>query len=300
MNLHRLIHFCFPAILVLAAAQARGVENSAAPELRPNGEPKISIPDEGISVPMLSFGGRPGVSVRINGHGPFPFLVDTGASFTVIDASLVGELSIPAANRRSIIEQLEIGDVTVRDFSVVAGPLLRLPGPGDAPRGVLSALSFPGYLLTFDFPHKQITLRRGTLGQPNGETIVSYEGSEVPTVPVRVAGREFHVHLDTGAPFPLALPAKYKEEVPLDEPVHEAGKGRTPSGEFQIYKGSLKGEIAIGGSKLAGHEIVFSDAVPYPGATPQGQLGCAALGDFAVTVDPRNHRVEFARAAVRP
>lgn len=249
---------------------------------------------------MLSFGGRPLVNVRINGHGPFPFVVDTGASLTVIDSSLVRELSIPAASQGNIIEQLEIGDATVRDFSAIAGPMLRMPGSGDAPRGVLSGLSFPGYLLTFDFPKKQITLRRGTLEQPNGKTIVAYEGNGLPTVPVTVAGREFHVCLDTGAPFPLALPTKYKDEVPLEGPLQEAGKAKTPSGEFQIYKGSVKGEIAIGGSKLAGHEILFSDAVPYPGATPQGQVGCAALRDFVVTVDSRNHRIQFARAAASP
>ena len=244
---------------------------------------------------MLDFGGRPGLNVRINGQGPFPFVVDTGASHTVIDSSLGAELSLPAAGGGNTIKQLEIGDVTAYDFLVKAGPLLRMPGNEDPPRGVLSATAFPGYLLTFDFPRKRITIRSGVLAEADNKTIFSYERGELPSVQVRVAGREFKVHLDTGAPFPLALPTKDKDEVPLEGALEEGHKARTPSGEFPIFKGSLKGDIELGMNKLSVHEIFFCDAVPYPGATPQGQLGCAALKEFAVTVDARNHRIEFAR-----
>jgi hypothetical protein len=296
MKLRHLIYFCFPAILLLVAQQTHSGQNSPRAEMPNPTAPKLSIPAGGASVPMLDFGGRPGVNVRINGQGPFAFVVDTGASHTVVDPSLVAELSLPTAGGGNTIKQLEMGDVTVHDFSVMAGPLLRMPGKTDGPRGVLSALAFPGYLLTFDFPRKQITIRSGALGKPDGKTISSYETGELPIVPVRVAGREFQVHLDTGAPFPLALPTRYKDEVPLEGALEEGHKARTPSGEFPIYKGSVKGEIEIGGDKLPSHDIFFCDAVPYPGATPQGQLGCAALRNFAVTLDARNLRIEFTKS----
>lgn len=279
------------AILVLVAQQI----DAAPPEPGKPPEQQLRVPADGISVPMLSFGGRPGLNVRINDQGPFPMVVDTGAMQTVIDASLAQELSLPNADGGSVIKQLEIGEATAPDFQVMTGPLLRMRGQSDAPRGVLSALAFPGYLLTFDFPRKQITIRAGALGEPNGKNIFSYKSDELPTIPVRVAGREFTVHLDTGAPIPLALPTQYKEEVPLEGPLEEGHKARTPSGEFAIYKGSVKGDIEIAGYKLDGHQILFSDAVPYPGATPQGQLGAGGLSDFDVTIDSANHRIEVVK-----
>ena len=266
---------------------------------RAHAEQNVTLPAKTASVPMLSFGGRPGVNVKINGQGPFPFVVDTGASQTVIDATLAGALSLNSGGGGAVIKQLEIGEASVRDMSVIIGPILGMPGEGGSPRGVLSAISFPGYLLTFDFPRKQVTIRSGALGNSDDKTIFSYDASDdFPTLPVRVGGHQVRVHLDTGAPVALALPTKYKDEVPLDGSLGEGHKARTPSGEFPILKGTLKTEAEIGVYKLSGHDVFFTDAVPSPNATPSGQVGSAGLADFAVTLDSRNRRIELAKTDI--
>jgi hypothetical protein len=117
----------------------------------------------------------------------------------------------------------------------------------------------------------------------------------LPIVPVKVAGREVKVHLDTGAPFALALPTKYKDQLPLTAPAIEKGKARVHAGEFPIFKGTVDGEIEIGEFKVASRDISFTDIVPEADATPQGQLGYAALRDFVVTLDSANRRIQFAR-----
>jgi hypothetical protein len=289
MKLSYRFYLCVAAILLLAGRRNYAAEASAAETARQA---------SGVAVPMLDFGGRPGVALRINGKGPFPFLVDTGASRTVVESSLAEELSLSSADAGNTITQLEIGDVSLRDVAVVVGPLLSIPGKSVAPRGVLSPTSFAGYLITFDFPRRQISIRSGALEQPNDKTIFSYESNgELPTVPVRVAGHEYRVHLDTGAPFALALPTKYKDEVLLEGPLEEGKKARTPSGEFQIYKGTMKSEAEIGAYKIPGRAIFFTDAVPSPRATPRGQVGCLALAGLAVTVDSRNGRIEFLKGS---
>ncbi|MEY2484376.1 MAG: hypothetical protein QOH39_24 [Verrucomicrobiota bacterium] len=261
-------------------------------------DPKIEVAAEGASVPMLEIGGRPVVEVRINGKGPFPFILDTGATQTVIDSGLSDELSSSSGDSARI-KELFIGSIKVSDLEADSGPITAMFGKIDKPpRGVLSAQSFPGYLLTFDYPRKKITLRKGALPKADARTILSYGADEMlPIVPVKIAGREVKVHLDTGAPFAVSLPTKYKDQLPLTAPAEEKGKARSNSGEFPIFKGTVKGEITIGEYKLATHEMVFTDVVPYPGATPQGQVGYAALRDFAVTLDSANRRVEFAKDA---
>jgi hypothetical protein len=288
MKLDYRFYLSVAAILLLAGPKNRAAEASPAETARQA---------SGVSVPMLDFGGRPGVAVRINGKGPFPFMLDTGAGRTIIGSSLAEELSLSSAGAGNTIKQLEMGDVSLRDVSVIVGPLLTPPGKSDAPRGVLSASSFPGYLLTFDFARKQISIRRGALEQPNDKTIFAYEDNgETPSLPVRVGGHEYRVHLDTGAPFALALPTKYKDEVPLEGPLAE-GKARTPAGEFQTYKGTLKSEAEIGAYKIHGRAILFTDAVPFPNATPRGQVGCSALAGLPVTLDSRNRRIDFVTAS---
>src|SRR5262249_8912210 len=66
----------------------------------------VVVPGEGDSVPMLDFGGRPVIEVKINGKGPYQFIFDTGASFNVFDSSLAAELSLKDA---PTIKELQVG-----------------------------------------------------------------------------------------------------------------------------------------------------------------------------------------------
>ena len=41
---------------------------------------KVEVPVAGVTVPLMGdVGGRPLVDVTINGNGPYPFILDTGA-----------------------------------------------------------------------------------------------------------------------------------------------------------------------------------------------------------------------------
>jgi hypothetical protein len=267
----------------------------AAPS-RPEGDaPKIEIPAEGATVPMLDIGGRPVVEVKVNGKGPFPFILDTGAMQTVVDSGLSEELASPSADESRVLD-LTIGAIKLARITAHIGPITAMFSTVDhPPRGVLSALSFPGYLVVFDYPSKKIRLLKGALPEPNGKTIFGYGAEEMlPIVPVNVAGKEVKVHLDTGAPFALALPTKYKDQLPLTAPAIEKGKARTHSGEFPVFKATVNGDITVGELGLSSHDINFTDVVPHPAAIPRGQIGYSALRDFVVTLDSANRRIQFA------
>lgn len=289
----------WPLVLLVVVAQIVLVERVAAAGADNRRETTVKVPAGGASVPMLDIGGRPVVEVTINGRGPYPFILDTGATDTVIDSGLSSELGLPSSGDGSRLEELVIGSMKLTRVNAAAGPISAMFGKVEnPPRGVLSALSFPGYLLTFDYPRKTIAIRKGALPPANGKTVFSYGTDErLPTVPVNIAGVPAKVHLDTGAPFVVSLPTKYKDQVPLTAPAEEKGKARSHSGEFPVFKGVLKGAIALGEYELSTREIMFTDVVPHGGAIPQGQIGYGALRDFAVTLDSANRRVEFAKAA---
>lgn len=288
---------CIVLVLLFIGQQTRAADRSVD-QTPKQAEPKISVPADGASVSMLEIGGRPVVEVRVNGQGPFRFILDTGATTTVVDSGLASQLSLPSSASGSSIAQLQVGDVTLRDLSVMAAPVAAMFGGSDAPQNVLSALAFPGYLLTFDYPAKRITLRKGELKPADGKTVFSYGADELlPTMPVKVAGHDVRVHLDTGAPFALALPTKYKTEVPLAGPLEEGRKAKAHAGEFPVFKGVAAGAIEIGDYKLASRDLFFTDVVPHAGAIPQGQLGYAALREFTVTLDFANRRIELSRRA---
>ncbi|MFL6516164.1 MAG: aspartyl protease family protein [Chthoniobacterales bacterium] len=250
----------------------------------------VSIPAEGDSVPMLDFGGRPVVEVMINGKGPYKFIFDTGASLNVLDTSVTAELGL---DDHAGIQELRLGKISVRQLAAFSNPISQMLGGGDVPRGVLSASSFPGNLVIFDFPGKRIAFRNGTLPSPDKKTVFSYDPSDLPAIPVNVAGREVTVHLDTGAPYALALPTKYMKELPLSGPPVQKGNAKTHGGSLPIYLAPLDGAIGIGSFKLSTHDLRFTDVVPFGGAEPRGQLGSEALRDLVMTLDSLNHRIEL-------
>ena len=174
----------------------------------------IEVPRDGVTVPMLDMGGRPVVELKINGKGPYRFILDTGAVTTVVSDELSRELSLtpPAGVQVAsggggtapaivVIHDLRIGDATLEGLIAAAMPLGGLLNGEDAPRGILSAASFPGCLLTYDYPGKRILIKRGVLEAADSRTIFQCNEDQVlPTVPVRIAGHDTQVHLDRGSP----------------------------------------------------------------------------------------------------
>jgi len=279
----KFVVFVWLTTTIFAVAQHRPGQPSAS---------NVIVPPHGDSVPMLDFGGRPVVEVMINGKGPYRFILDTGASASVIDSSVAAEIAI---EDRQNIQEIRIGAVSIRDLEAAVFPLSEMFGGGNAPRGVLSASAFPGTLVSFDYPAKRISFRKGILAEANAVTIFDYDGADLPSVPVKAANHEITIHLDTGAPYAVAFPTKYMKELPLARPPVQKGNVKSHGGPIPIFVAALDGDVSIGQFKLSTHEVHFTDVVPFHNVEPKGQLGGEALRDFIVTLDSVNHRVQFQR-----
>jgi predicted aspartyl protease len=111
------------------------------------------------------------VPVRINGRGPFPFAVDTGASSSLIDARLAQKLRLPDEGTTGLLSGVAGSAhgtrTTLRDWSIggvrlPSGPIasLRLTGPdGKGPAGLLGSdvLSRFGKVAV-DYEHSRLIL----------------------------------------------------------------------------------------------------------------------------------------------
>jgi len=308
-------HFSLSLVLAATAFAPLSALVVSGDEVQMRGRPHfpvpatVSVPAAGVTVPMQNWGGRPVVEVRINGKGPYRFLVDTGANVTLIAADLSAELSLPAPDDPQVttpdgsppppgvtIHELRIGDVALGDMLAVVMPLGGFfMSPDDAPRGVLSAAYFSGCLVTFDYPAKRVLIRKGELAAADSRSVFEYgEDQILPTVPIRVAGHETHVHLDTGSPMGLTLPAHFLRELPLASQPKDDGTARTPGGSFPISVASVQGAIELGQYKLDLTEVRFSDVGPGGGA-PIGNIGDDVLRQFVVTLDSKNRRIRVSQ-----
>jgi hypothetical protein len=161
--------------------------------------------------------GRPTALVRLNGQGPFSFLVDTGSTATVMSESValvvgaarIGTLTIAGATGTAtkpftIIDTLQTGAVTRNNLRVAILPNADIKR-GD---GILGADVFAGKRLVFSIRDKIVRVeasKRPTHGSPDGNLRLR-QGS-LAEVDGRVGRVSAKLILDTGADYCIANPA---------------------------------------------------------------------------------------------
>lgn len=276
---------------------------------------QVAVPAAGTSVPIRFVSGKPVVDVFLDGRGPFAFFLDTGAGATVLDTAFVKEIGLDAIGTTTIgdpadpegisatkhrVGRLAIGDSSFEEFFAVAfdRSALYRPGPnGEAPpRGVLGMPLFRDVLLTLDYPAGTLRLSSETLPPADGREIVDYRTTEADLfgVPVRVAGKEQWMTLDSGASGSLTFPDAARTTLPLVAPAKEIGRGRTVGGDAPVYGATLDGAFELGAIRLERPEIRFF------GRLTHGNLGSGFLSAYAIAIDQRNRRLRVRPAAATP
>src|SRR6266542_6790374 len=115
------------------------------------------------------------VPVKINGHGPFKFVLDTGATFTCIDQKLVSELKLP--NWRGqfgvgvitptegnvklvIVNTLEVGNVKATDLKACTIDFRQMQTSGLNVDGLVGLNFLKSFRMIIDFKKKILRLEK--------------------------------------------------------------------------------------------------------------------------------------------
>lgn len=156
-------------IVIVALAAAMLIHGAAAAPQAYGSQPLVRLAN-----------GRPGVMVAVNGYGPFPFLVDSATSHTILTPALRDRLKIPATSGPSFAVVTAAGSVQshfhVVDEIATAGVIVErvnaivvdLPESLGA-MGILGADFLWNFTVDLDFPKRTITLYpEKTVIQPAG------------------------------------------------------------------------------------------------------------------------------------
>ena len=202
---------CLVAVLpaaALAATHPRGAALAHQPSLL------SSAPSR------LNHLGQIVVPVMIDGHGPFPFLVDTGANGSVIAPRLVKTLGlIPREGRVERVEgvtgtqplpwvsvrRLQVGRIVKRDVRM---PVCSTPIMTEVD-GILGMAGFGPVRIAVDFRHNRVAIDRSSRGPMWG--FLDIRAVRTPggllMIPARVDGLAVEAVIDTGSPVTLGNPA---------------------------------------------------------------------------------------------
>lgn len=272
-------------------------------------QPDIKLKTPEVTVPMDLTSGIPVVQFIVNGKGPYPFVVDTGAAGTVLSDSLAQELGLQSMGGVEVhspmgdhslpgklvrIDTIEFGQAVLSNVFAVAFDASNVFHKPGAPRGVLSANSFSGYLLTLNYPQSRLELQAGELPSADGKQILDFDTSgSLISIPVRVAGTEIHADLDSGSINGIMLPGDYAKQLPLSGRLTQAESGHTVDATVEHWKGTLNGEVTVGDFSANNPEIIFSDQ------SPHANVGSKFLSRFSITVDRKNHRIQLKESSLQ-
>ena len=259
-----------------------------------------------VEIPMQTEGGMPTIEVRVNGQGPFLFGIDTGAQGeSRIDSSLVEKLGLkstgqiretdpsgrnPQAAATVKLDSVSIAGLRFADVTASSRNFKNSPRPIKVD-GILGLSLFSEYLVTLDFPAKQVRFARGELPKSDGAEILDYKSEGgIPLVELSVGSTRINAHLDSGNMIgAFILPTSFVEKLAsASEPV-VVGKARSASGEMEIKQVQIKEILHLGRYEFPQPTITF------PSLGEVGNVGLKTLSQFALTFDQQHSRVRLTR-----
>ncbi len=260
-----------------------------------------------VVLPLDAAASRPTIQAKINGKGPFLFVLDTGAQGFIIYADLANELGLPVVGKDTMgdpsdpdaiavdrvrMESVDIGGVSLSGVTAISWappPQMKNHMKG---RGVFGLRMLSAFLVTFDYPASKIVIENGSLSARDGDNVLEWRAKDdgLPTLKLTVGDVTFDAHIDSGAPGKLTLPANAREKFSyVTEPV-VVGRGRTVNSEFKVWRGTLDGKVKLGTFIVNNPDLGFVSMLD---STGFANIGSAFLRDFVVTFDHKSSLIRF-------
>jgi predicted aspartyl protease len=252
------------------------------------------------------------VGVRIDGRGPFPFVVDTGAERTVISTELAAQLQLaaaPAARLLSLSEESMVPTVLIPRLAVsdtvveaISAPALARDHLGAA--GILGIDTLQNQRVVFDFKHGRMSVSPSAEREErgNGDEIVVRARSRFGRLVLADAAAEdqkVHVIIDSGAQLSVGNPTLLKRLI-ANRRKHgpEELQITSVTGGKMIAKIAVVRKVRIGGVHLENMPIAITDSEVFRKLGLQQRpallLGMDVLRSFdRVSIDFANRKVRF-------
>lgn len=249
------------------------------------------------------------IAVKVNGAGPYRFVVDSGADSSVIGRRLAGDLALPQSTPvtvngmtgssivpRVLVDELGLGPVTVPDMELPV--LLERDMGGD---GMLGIDALAEERLMLDFEKRTITVEDANKPAQrwDGEIVVTARRrrGQLILTQAKANGRTISAVVDTGTEITIGNP-KLREAIirrggKLEQIAVTGVTGVTVNLDL-----ARVGEIRLGSVILRNVPIAFADVPPFAvfGLTeePALLLGTDLMETFRrVSLDFKARKVRF-------
>jgi hypothetical protein len=243
---------------------------------------------------------KPIVEVMINGKGPFRFIIDTGtAGQAFVSPGLADELALPRAGQVTLIDPSGQGgrkvpivllaslQVAGVEFTGVRAAVHNLGNGDGACQGLLGFALFRDYLLTLDYPNRQLALTSGDLYPDGGRMVLPFRmNGGIPVVTLAIGATAVEAQLDSGGSG-LSLPSQLVSRLKFNSEFATLSNAHSLSTRFTLVGATLAADVHLG-SYTFNHPFVEINP-----AFPLANFGSSPMRCFSLTFDQRNRLVRF-------
>lgn len=313
------------AIVPVVMGNAAGHELAEPPRIsKPRPAPPVTGPvttlPPAIFDPALNVGGkdvkarevetRLSVDVRVNGRGPFHFIVDSGADTSVVGLRIAQALELPLATpavldgmtSRSIVDRVKVAQLTVGSSTVANLELPALRESDVGGDGLIGIDALAQQRLMMDFEKRLIKVEDARIPEPHeaNEIVITAkrQRGQLILTHVKAAGYELDAVIDTGSEVTignLALRDKlirHNRDKFITVPVIGV------TGETANLQLARIAELQLGPVVLRDVPMAFADVPPFKmfglSDQPALLLGTDILDNFRrVSLDFRSRKIRF-------
>jgi hypothetical protein len=257
------------------------------------------------------------VDVLINGHGPYRFIVDSGADTSVVGVALATNLQLPLGTPVTLdgmtsrdivdrvkVDELTLGPTTIRDLQL---PALREYDVGGD--GIIGIDALVQKRLMMDFEKKLIKVEDASVRYVPvpGEIVVTArrERGQLILTHVRAAGVPLDAVIDTGTEITIGnlalrdLLIKGNRDKFIEVPVIGV------TGVTQKLQVARIGSLQLGPVTISDVPIAFADVPPFKTFGLSGQpallLGTDLLESFRrISLDFKARKIRFQLRKCKP
>jgi predicted aspartyl protease len=265
----------------------------------------------GDSVAARQLNSRMTVPVRINGHGPYRFVVDSGADRTVISRTLAGKLGLPSRDDVTLysvvgasqVHTVQIDHIAIGTTEVegIQAPTLEEHDLGA--QGLLGIDALADHRLLLDFDRNEIVVQDASVRMralPDEIVVTARRrNGQLILTEAQALGSRVSAVIDTGAQVTIgnaALRARLpsgRRSPKITQTIMTSVTGATLSVDLVQVR-----EIRIGGIVLSDVTIAFADSPVFAlfglSDQPAILLGTDLLQGFRrVSLDFRRRKVRF-------
>ena len=271
----------------------------------------------GADIAARKIESRMTVAVRIEGHGPYHFVVDSGADTSVVGINVARALRLPAVDParvhgmtsntlvdRVAVAELQVGDSTISDLHL---PVLREEDLGG--QGIIGIDALVEQRLMMDFDKRVITIedaRRPAIRMFGDIVVVARRRrGQLILTQASANGRAVDAVIDTGSEITIGNMA-------LRRKLFGRSSNKLLTGEVIDVSGTLMklplvylDELRIGPILLRNVVIAFADVPPFAAfglnEHPALFLGTDMMENFRrVSLDFRARKVRFQLKRCKP